>query len=364
MFDEKINLSRRGFVKTVGGVAGAAAAHGLALASAADGRQAESNGRRGNQRLSLERLQQYESLGYGMFISFDVAAFSDFNFLDILGKDLPDEKRQVPATVYAPDRLNVDQWISVARDAGMKYAVLTAKRYPGFCLWPSKHTDYTVANSGNKTDVVETFVEACAKRGVLPGLYYNPLDIHHRFGRSPKDDWKCTTSEYQTFLTAQITELLTSYGPIAEMWFDNPFVLNRGYRTCLYEHVSRLQPNAVIMMSSSGRGAEFERHLDRYWPSDLIAMEQRKPIKSKHRKWRMIEGSEYYMPGEVCDSMMPSWWWRKDEKPRPDQEVLAQFQACREAGMNFLLDAPPDNHGLIPQTTVDALMRLRRSAGI
>lgn len=364
MFDEKVNLSRRGFVKTVGGAAGVAAAGCVGLASPADGRAAQSNGRRGNQRLSLERLKQYESLAYGMFISFDVAAFSNVNFLEILAKDLPDEKRQVPAKVYAPDKLDVGQWISVARDAGMKYAVLTAKRYPGFCLWPSKHTDYTVANSGNKTDVVEKFVEACAKRGVLPGLYYNALDIHHRFGRSPKDDWNCTTSGYQTFLTAQITELLAGYGPIVEIWFDNPFVLGRGYRTYLYEHVSRLQPNTAIMMSSSGQGAEFERHLDRFWPSDLIALEQRQPAKTKHRNWRTIEGKEYYMPGEVCDSIVPSWWWRKGEKPRPDQEVLAQFQACREMGMNFLLDAPPDNHGLIPQTTVDALMRLRRSAGI
>jgi len=354
-------MNRRGFLKSTGGMVGVAAASCLGAALAADDR---ADAVRGNQRLTLERLKQYESLGYGMFISFDLAAFSRVNFLNILGKDLPDEQRTVPPKTYAPDKLDVDQWISVARDAGMKYAVLTAKRYPGFCLWPSKHTDYTVANSGNTTNVVQKFVEACAKRGVLPGLYYNPLDIHHRFGRSPKDDWKCTTSDYQTFQTAQITELLTGYGPIAEMWFDNPFVLGRGYRTYLYEHIARLQPNTVIMMSASSQGTEFEQHLDRFWPSDLIALEQRLPPESGHRKWRMIEGKSCYMPGEFCDSITPSWWWREGEKPKPDQALLARFQACRERGVNFLLDAPPDNHGLIPQATVDALMRLRRNAGI
>lgn len=77
-----------------------------------------------------------------------------------------------------------------------------------------------------------------------------------------------------------------------------------------------------------------------------------------------MEGKEYYMPGEFCDSVMPSWWWTEGEQPRPDEEVLAQFRACRAGGVNLLLDAPPDNHGVIPPTTVDALMRLRHSAGI
>ena len=353
-------IDRRDFIRDAGTAAGAVAACCLGASASAEESAAQNDGRRGAQRLSLERLKQYESLGYGMFISYGVQAFVDGCIHS--GKT---KRRDVPASAYAPDKLDVGQWISVARDAGMKYAVLTAKRHPGFCLWPSKHTDYTVANSGNKTDVVEAFVKACEQRGIEPGLYYPSVDIHHCFGRPLKDDWKYTTSLYQTFQTNQITELLTGYGPIAEVWIDIPPVLGRGYRTFLYDHIARLQPNAVIMMNLGiQEGTAIEKSVERFWPSDLIAIERRLPPESGHQPWRTIEGKDYYLPGEVSDSIKPSWYWVKDETPRSDAEVLAQFQACRQRGVNLLLDAPPDNHGLIPQSTVDALMRLRRNAGI
>jgi len=112
----------------------------------------------GHQRLSLEKLRAWENLGYGMFIHFGMSTFD--------GDEL--SKGDKPSTFYAPDKLDVDQWVSIARDAGMKYAVLTAKHVAGHCLWPTKHTDYQIGTSGNKTDVVGAFVEACRKRGVLP----------------------------------------------------------------------------------------------------------------------------------------------------------------------------------------------------
>src|SRR5512137_292557 len=124
----------------------------------------------GSQRLSLERLRKWEALQYGMFIHFGMSTF--------VQNELPDGKAS--ATTYAPDQLDVDQWVSVARDAGMKYAVLTTKHVAGHCLWPSKHTDYTVANSTDKTNVLEKFCEACAKKGVLPGFYYCSWDNHNR----------------------------------------------------------------------------------------------------------------------------------------------------------------------------------------
>lgn len=177
MSTQQTNPNRREFLKC--GAAGAAAACCWGGLAAEQGRTAEGETRRGAQRLSVERLQQFEALGYGMFISYDIQAF----YRGTIHGKVSEEKRRIPASVYAPDRLDVDQWISVARDAGMKDAVLTAKRHPGFCLWPSKHTDYTVANSGNKTDVVERYVRACEKCGVQPGLYYPSVDFHHLDGR-------------------------------------------------------------------------------------------------------------------------------------------------------------------------------------
>ena len=324
----------------------------------------------GNQRLSLAQLRNWESLQYGMFIHFGMSTF--------VGKELPDSK--APAATYAPDRLNVDQWVSVARDAGMKYIVLTTKHVAGHCLWPSKYTDYTVAQSANKTNVVEEFCKSCSKHGVLPGFYYCSWDNHNRFGSTTPSDggpWQgmngipksqdnlppYTTSLYQNFQSGQITELLTQFGPIAETWIDIPGVLGRGYRTFLYEYIASLQPQTIIMMNSgTSDGANY--NVAYAWPSDLIALERNLPPGGGYQKWREIEGKRYYMPGEVCDPIGKEWFWVAGDKPRSDEALLKQFEACRAGGVNFLLDVPPDQHGLIPEETVAALMRLRKNANI
>jgi alpha-L-fucosidase len=338
-------ISRRLFLGTSGG---AVVAGGLAQAQETPPAAQQNEG---SQRLSLAALRAWEALGYGMFIHYGMSTYVE--------NELPDGK--APGSVYAPDALDVDQWIQVARDAGMKYAVLTTKHVAGHCLWPSEYTEYSVANSGDKTDVVEAFVKACAKHGVAPGFYYCSWDNHNRFGSvTPSDgDWggSYTTSIYQTFQTNQITELLERYGPIAEMWVDIPGVLGRGYRTFLYNHIAGLQPDIVIMMNSGiSTGAEY--NVDYAWPSDLIAIERNVPPGSGHEKWREIEGKRYYMPGEVCDPIGKDWFYVEGDVPRPDDELRQQYEACRARGVNFLLDVPPDKHGKIPQMHVDALMKL------
>jgi alpha-L-fucosidase len=364
------SMSRRGFLAKTGqgALAVSAAAGGAARAAESGGDATATEKKSGAQRLPLDRLKAWENLGYGMFIHFGMSTF--------VAKELPDGK--APATVYAPDRLDVDQWISVARDAGMKYAVLTTKHVAGHCLWPSKYTDYTVANSTDKTDVVEAFVKACQQRGVMPGFYYCSWDNHHRFGsKTPSDggwsqrmnSWPkpgeqtppFTTSLYQNFQTAQVTELLTGFGPIGEVWIDIPGVLGRGYRTFLYEHIAALQPQTVIMMNSGISSGE-KYNVDYAWPSDLIAIERRLPPASGHTKWRTIEGKRVYMPGEVCDPIGKDWFFVAGDKPRPDEELLTQLTACRERGANLLLDVPPDTHGRIPDEFVQSLIRLRKGA--
>jgi len=361
--------SRRG---VLGGlVAGVAATLPGGRAAGGAGELGGQEARRGAQRLSLEQLRKWESLAYGMFLHFGMSTYD--------GKELSDGR--APASLYAPDALDVDQWVSVARDAGMRYAVLTAKHVAGHCLWPSRHTAYTVANSTSKTDVCEAFVDACRKRGVLPGFYYCSWDNHNRFGsRTPSDEgakwgnWAgvpadgqplapFTTSVYQSFQTLQLTELLTQYGEIAETWIDIPGVLGPGYRTFLYGHVAKLQPGTVVMMNSGiGDGESYDTAYA--WPSDLIAIERALPPESGHRRWRTIEGREYYVPGEVCEPIGKQWFYVDGDAPRPDGALVELHEACRARGTNLLLDVPPDRHGRIPEASVQALMRLRRNAGL
>ncbi len=313
------------------------------------------NARTGSQRLSLERLHRWEGLGFGMFIHFGMSTFDNQEF----------SSGNSPSSLYAPDQLDVDQWINAARDAGMKYAVLTAKHVAGHCLWPSRHTDYDVETSGNKTDVVEAFVKACDRTGVLPGLYYCSWDNHHLFGSLTPSltAWSqaYTTREYRDFQSAQLEELLTQYGRIAEVWIDIPGVLPRDYRNRLYRRIAELQPDCLIMMNHGiGDGSEF--NVNYAWPTDLIAIERFLPnSKTKHQPWRTIEGKTYYLPGEVCDPIGAEWLHKDGDRPRSDDELLGMYLVSRSRGANLLLDVPPDRHGRIPEMHVEALRRLEKN---
>jgi alpha-L-fucosidase len=320
----------------------------------------------GHQRHPITRLQRWEQLGYGMFLHFGMSTFDGDEF----------SKGDRPSTTYAPDALDVDQWVSVARDAGMRYAVLTTKHVAGHCLWPTAHSDYHVGTSGCTIDVVERFVAACQRTGVLPGFYYCSWDNHHRFGSvTPQfsdhgaGDWAwChTTRAYEDFQMAQIEELVSRYGAPMEWWIDIPNVLSHGFRRDMYQRMATIAPDSIIMMNTGiGDGADQPKR--ETWPTDLIAIETRMPPTSScsdarhgHDPWRTVLGRRHYLPGEVCDTIQKRWFWFENDRPKADAELLALHAMARTRGTNLLLDACPDRHGMIPQAQVEALMRLKRN---
>ena len=310
---------------------------------------------KGKQRLSIEQLAAWEKLAYGMFIHFGMSTFDDDEY----------SRGDKPATFYNPDKLDVNQWIGVARDAGMKYAVLTAKHVAGHCLWPSKYTNYHVGNSGNKTDVVEAFVKACNQKGLLPGLYYCSWDNHNLFGSGTPTNltWATayTTSEYRDFQWKQLEELLTQYGPIAEVWIDIPHFLPRDYRQKLYNQISIWQPGAIILYNH-GLTDGYELKVNTAWPTDVLTIERNVPnSKFPDLRWREIEKDKYYIPGEVVDTIGNEWFYKKADEPRTDAELLGIYLLCRSRKTNLLLDVPPDKTGLISKKYIDALIRLNRN---
>lgn len=311
---------------------------------------------KGAQRISLEKLQAWEALKYGMFIHFGMSTFSAAEMDD--GKQNPQ--------LYAPTDLDVAQWIQTAKDAGMKYAVLTTKHVAGHCLWPSAYTDYTVAASGNRTDVVGEFVTQCRKQRIIPGFYYCSWDNHTRLGSATPSDVgyghdAFTSEAYNDYQSNQIRELLTNYGEIGEMWIDIPIVLGRAYRTRLYHEIAALQPNCLIMMNHGiGDGSDYK--VGNAWPSDLIPLERFLPNSAEgYVKWRRIEGKEYYIPGETCDPIGRDWFFVEGDKPRSDAELLGMYLVATARGTNFLLDVGPDRTGKIPRQYIDALLRLKKN---
>ena len=180
---------------------------------------------------STDLLKKWESYRFGAFVCFNSNQFSGSEHCKIT-----DPK------IYNPQQLDVAGWVAAFKAAGMKYAVLTTKHCIGHCLWPSKHTDWTVAQSPVKDDVVRLFVDACRKHGIKPGFYYLlGWDRHHQPLMTP--------DEYEQFCRNQITELLTDYGPITELWLDIPFDLGSNSSARLqriYGRCKKLQPDCLI----------------------------------------------------------------------------------------------------------------------
>ena len=312
----------------------------------------------GDQRLPIERLQQFEALRFGMFIHYSMNTYEGVEHS--LG--------QQPASAFCPDQLDVDQWVRVARDTGMTYAVLTAKHDSGFALWPTTHSSYSVASAGNTTDIVDAFISACQKYGIKPGLYYCTWDCHNHFnsampsfvkGRTGKPFPYYLTRPYIDFQLMQTEELLTRYGPVETVWIDIPYLLRGDGRQMQYDQIVSLCPDTTVTMNcgfQDGTDPEFEST----WPLDVVTLEQTFPKSTEpYNPWKTHELShgqskQVYVPGEFCDSVSYDWFWN-------DLELLGIVTTSTARGVNCLLNVPPDRHGVIPDATVNALKRLRQN---
>ncbi|MGE8242377.1 MAG: alpha-L-fucosidase, partial [Sphingobacterium sp.] len=142
--------------------------------------------------------------GYGMFMHFGVNTFTDMEWSD----------GSIPVEKYNPTQLDPDQWVRTARDAGFRYVLLITKHHDGFCLWDSKYTDYDVAASPVKTDVVKAVSDACKKYGLDFAIYYSLWDR-----KEPSYKHK-DPQKYIDYMKNQLTELFTKYGKISELWLD------------------------------------------------------------------------------------------------------------------------------------------------
>ena len=325
----------------------------------------------GAQRHSLEKLQAWEQLGFGMFLHFGMSTFVGDEFAD--GAADP--------SVYAPDGIEAEQWCRVAKDAGMKYLVLTAKHVAGHCLWPSNHTDYTVAKSANKTDVMAELADACAKHGLGLGFYYCSWDNHNRFGTVTAGDvgifQSTVTREYLEFQLKQLEELLTGYGPIFEVWVDIPQVLGIEGREECYRLCASLQPDTFVIMNQGSRSGS-TLDVEHAWPFDISTREKQFPECGRwgqgergttrgHGRWYELdsllpsEGEErgvkgYYIPTEVCETIGYHWFHFDEDEPRSPAELSAMRTLARARGANLLLNVPPDRTGVIPERAVKALV--------
>jgi alpha-L-fucosidase len=313
------------------------------------------------------RQLAWQELEMTAFLHFGINTFTDREWGD--GSEDP--------ALFAPSALDARQWMRVLRDAGVRLVILTAKHHDGFCLWPSRFTEHSVKNSPWKNgqgDVVREAAEAAREYGLKFGVYLSPWDRNApSYGDSPR---------YNEYFANQLRELLTSYGPIDEVWFDGAKGdnVNQEYDWERYYSVVReLQPRAVIAVrgpdvrwvgTESGYGRETEWSVvGAPLPDPALARAGilMPPVEPQDRdlgsRDRLREARAlFWYPSEVDVSIRPGWFYHPAEDARVKSLSRLVDIYYSSVGRNsvLLLNVPPDRRGLIHENDAARLRELRR----
>jgi alpha-L-fucosidase len=295
-----------------------------------------------------------------LFLHFGVNTFTDREWGD--GTEDP--------AIFAPAALDARQWARSARAAGYRAMVLTAKHHDGFCLWPSRTTTHSVARSpwrGGSGDLVREFVDACRAEGLKPGLYCSPWDRNApAYGDSPR---------YNAMYWEQLSELLTDYGQIDEVWFDGANGEGPNGKRQVYDWpttfglVQGLQPNAVIFSDAGPDvrwiGNEKGTAGDPNWSTVRPELVPYPGVSGPGVIEALQHGNRdgtVWRPGETDVSIRPGWFYHpaENEKVRSVDNLVELYFTSVGRNSKLLLNVPPTRDGLLHQTDVERLAGMRR----
>lgn len=308
---------------------------------------------------------EWQQMELTAFLHFGINTFTDREWGD--GTEDP--------ALFNPTNLDAEQWVRTLKNVGFKMVLLTAKHHDGFCLWPTKTTRHSVASSpwrGGKGDVVKELRDACTKYGMKFGIYLSPWDRNAEcYGDSPR---------YNEFFIEQLTELLTNYGEVHEVWFDGangegPNGKKQVYDwDAFYKTIQRLQPKAVMaIMGDDVRWVGNERGLGREteWSATVLTPgiyarsaenNSRLDINSQAKDLgsrEMLKNATelFWYPSEVDVSIRPGWFWHESENDKVKSLKHLTDIYFQSVGYNsvLLLNIPPDRCGRIHDADVARL---------
>jgi carboxyl-terminal processing protease len=252
------------------------------------------------------------SFKYGLFVQWGLLTFTGDPYHAAKTKDIG----RIPASRFAPTGVDARQWAQVAKEAGMDFAILNAKFEDGFALWPSKASDYSVAQSPNKLDVVAEFMDACKKEGIVPGLLYSLIDAHNE--GAFRTERPVGPPVFDLF-KKQVVELLSRYPGVRVVAIDLATRLSESQYDELCAAVKRANPQCVIL-------------------GDQVA------------PWG--QNFEY-------GTVIASWFWLPDSTLTSPGQIFRKYAKARDKGWPFLLSVGPDKAGRIPQDQVEALKQAK-----
>ena len=308
-----------------------------------------------------KRMQWFTDAKYGMFIHFGlysqlggvwqndtIKGYAEWIQAEA---DITAQDYTMLTHSFNPKQFNADTIVSIAKRAGMKYIVITTKHHEGFCLWDSKYTDFDVANTPFKRDILAELGTACHKNGIKFGTYYSIIDWHHssqQRNSSGHDYWTRWGNvqmkvdqrpEYIKYMKNQIKELIDNYDTDI-LWFDGDWVdwWNNDTGIDLYNYIRGLKPDIIINNRVAKRNS---------FKKDFGTPEQEHLANKVEYEW------------EACYTMNDTWGFKIDDLNwKSPTIVYNKLKEINDNGGNFLLNIGPDGHGSIPPKSIEILLRV------
>ena len=278
---------------------------------------------------------------FGMFVHWGFYAVTGVQEQVYARMDWERERYEALMHSFNPVKYDPEEWVLLAKSAGMKYICFTTKHHDGFCMWDTKYSEYNIMNTPYKKDVLRMLADACAKHGMLLSLYYSIPDWHHPYGFNPASthQWKAVQRNdvnnalYREYVKNQITELLSNYGPIYTLFWDIP---PRIEDPSINELVRRLQPGIKINDRGFDKG----------------------DFSTPEREYRSEDGGRFTRMTEACNSLgEQSWGYRANEDFYSIRHLTTSIDRIMACGGSYLLNVGPDGEGVI---TEEYAKRLRR----
>jgi len=284
-----------------------------------------------------QRMQWWHAAKFGMFIHFGLYSTIGRHEWVMEDEAIPIDQYVKRADIFKPVANSPKAWAKLAKQAGMKYMVLTTKHHEGFCHFDTKLTDYCAPKKGPGRDIVREYVEAARAEGLHVGFYYSLMDWHH------PDGAKCSTDEaarrrFVDYTHGLIREILTNYGKIDVLWYDVSWPLDvKGWESeRMNDMVFQLQPEIIVNNRNKLEG-------------DFATPEQKIVAETNGRAW------------ESCMTLNDSWGYqRADDNWKSARTVIRNLIQCVRDGGNYLLNIGPKPDGSIPEQSIAVLSEVGR----
>ena len=309
-----------------------------------------------------DRMEWWRETRFGMFIHWGLYAVPAGEWKGKTGYgEWIRTSAEIPLDVYDhfrekfnPVKFDADEWVKMAKDAGVKYIVITSKHHDGFCMFNTKQTDFNIMNTPFHHDPMKDLAAACHKYGIIFCFYYSIMDWHHP-DYTPRRDWekdRPTTGanfrHYVDYMKAELKELLTNYGKIGVLWFDGEWesTWNEKYGQEIYSYCRSLQPDVIINNRVGAGRMDMEGMTkEGAFGGDFGTPEQQIPATG-------LPGLDW----ETCMTMNDHWGYNRNDKNFKSSKVLIRMLTdIASKGGNYLLNVGPTSQGLIPPESVERM---------